>query len=139
MKKVLWALDIPAFREAVRLLEESLKDQVQVVGVGPLYSADEVLKLIRELEADEVVTAIEDPCEMNKLLSSGVQPLVMITEDVAECGSREECLEYESKGYLLLEKEDGVKVVALKEFLRVVDIMFQLVEPSEVHVHDEEE
>lgn len=93
---------------------------------------------MKELKADEVVTAIEDSCEMQKLLNAGIQPLVAIIEEVCQVASLKECTEYNPEKDILLESENGVTVLRLNEFARVIDIMFQLVEPHEKHVHEEE-
>jgi hypothetical protein len=136
MKKVIWAIDIPATPHIYDKLKDSLGENVQVIGVGPLEKAEEILKLVEEHHAEEVVTAIEDPCEMHKLLSGGIEPIVAIIEEIATCKTESECKEYEDKGYIVIKSDEGLSVLEVKEFARVVDIMFELAEPGEVHEHE---
>ncbi|MEM0208557.1 MAG: hypothetical protein QW360_03125, partial [Thermofilum sp.] len=44
MKKVIWAIDIPATPHIYDKLKDSLGENVQVIGVGPLEKAEEILK-----------------------------------------------------------------------------------------------
>jgi len=134
---VAWALDFTPNKYIRDLLASQLGEDVVLVGVGPQAKADEVLEAMRDVKAEEVVTAIEDPCEMNRLLEAGVQPLVAITEEVCTARSLQECGGVDEARDVVLERPDGVTVVRVKEFARVVDIMFQLVEPSERHHHEE--
>ncbi|MCC6003467.1 MAG: hypothetical protein LM590_03925 [Thermofilum sp.] len=135
MKTVLWALDIPAYPHVYEKLKESLREDVRIIGVGPLFKADEIISLAKEYGASEVVTLIEDPCEMHKLLSAGIKPLVAVFEEVATCRSEDECRGYESKECITEKTGDSSRVLKLREFARVIDIMFELSEPVEEHEH----
>ncbi len=139
IKIVVWALDFTPNKFIQDMLASQLGEEVIFVGVGPLSKAEEVLEAMRETGAEEAVTAIEDPCEMNKLLEAGVQPLVVITEEVCRARSISECADVDSSRDIVVEREGEFSVIRVKEFARVVDIMFQLVEPSERHAHHDDE
>ncbi|MEZ0346771.1 MAG: hypothetical protein ABWK01_09485 [Infirmifilum sp.] len=139
IKVVLWALDFTPNKYLEDILSSQLREEVVFIGVGALQTADEILSAMKELKASEVVTAIEDPCEVQKLLDEGVQPLVAIIEEICNVTALEECKEYDPSRDIVV--EDGGKVVVLRvhEFSRIIDIMFQLVEPHERHEHEEGE
>ncbi|QOJ78618.1 hypothetical protein IG193_07625 [Infirmifilum lucidum] len=139
IKIVVWALDFTPNKFVQDVLSSQLGEEVVFVGVGPLSRAEEVLEAMRETRAEEAVTAIEDPCEMNKLLEAGVQPLVVITEEVCRAKSISECTGVDASRDIVVEREGEVSVIRVREFARVIDIMFQLVEPSEKHVHHDDE
>jgi len=137
VKKVLWALDFPPSRQLRDMLAGALGDDVVLVGVGPLRKAEEVLEAMRDVGADEVVVAIDDPCEVSKMLDAGVEPLIALVEEVSAARDREECLP-KGEGEVVIEEEEGCRVVRVSEFARITDVMFQLSEPKEKHEHEHE-
>ncbi|MGB9785788.1 MAG: hypothetical protein ACPLRJ_00770 [Infirmifilum uzonense] len=139
IKIVLWALDFTPNNHVQETLSKQVGDEVVFVGVGALTTAEEIISAMTDLKAEEVVTAIEDPCEMHKLLDRGVQPLVAIIEEVCRAEIREECKGYNPNTDVLVERGEGVVALRIREFARVIDIMFQLVDPQEKHVHEHEE
>lgn len=134
MKKVLWALDLPLSKHLRDKLSEALGDEVVLVGVGPLSKAEDVLEAMREVGADEVVIAIDDPCEVSKILDAGIEPLIALVEEVATAQSPEECSP-RGENEVVVEGEEGCRVIKVNEFARITDIMFQLSEPKEKHEH----
>lgn len=118
------------------MLSHALGEQVVFIGVGPLQTAEEVLEALRDVGADDVVVGIDDPCEVAKLLDAGVQPLIAVVEEVLESRRPEECAP-RSGGEVVVEEEEGCRVIRVKEFARITDIMFQLSDPIERHEHGE--
>jgi hypothetical protein len=138
IKRVLWALDITATRGLRGKLAESLGEEVLLVGVGPLSTAEEVLAAMREVGAEEAVVAIEDPCEVYKLLSAGVHPLLALVEEVYSSSNPDAC-RAGGEDEVVVAGDEGCKVLRVKEFARVEDVTLLLAEPGEKHEHQHEE
>lgn len=117
------------------MLASALGDQVVLVGVGPLQTAEEVLEALKDIGADEVVVAIDNPCEISKLLDAGIEPLIALVEEVP-AGSTEERLPEDEGEVVVVEGHEGRKVIKVIEFARITEIMFQLSEPKERHEHE---
>jgi len=134
IKRVLWALDITATKQLRDKLAESLGEEVLLVGVGPLGTAEEVLEAMREVGAEEAVVAIEDPCEVYKLLNAGVHPLLALVEEVHSSPDPDAC-RASSEDEVVVVGDEGCRVLRVKEFARVEDVTLLLAEPGEKHEH----
>lgn len=136
--KIIWALDIDAKKEFVEKLKEEFRSEVVIIGVGHLDTAEEVLNVLKEMDADEVVIDFDKACEVEKLLDSGVYPLVALFNEVGFCPEKEKCEEYNPDTDIMVEREDGFAVLRLTGFARISDIMFELSDIGEKHHHDHE-